>query len=125
MNEDLNWYPTNAGEDSRPVVWKLEGGQVLWMAASAALGLLLFRFFVDVLEWSVAVGLTLSAIVPVLTVIFLLRFVTGKPPSYATDYLEWKGLQTSQWLADRGIGDRTRPLFGGESKNSEGRNYNE
>ena len=111
MSQELHWYPTNAGADSKPVVWKLEGGQALWLASSCAFGFVLFRFLFGNLDWPVIASLVVSGIPPLATTAFLLRFVTGKPKSYAADFLEWQSLKLKRWLAECGVPVRSKALI--------------
>jgi len=85
------WHSTNSGGDSKPVVWKFEGNQVLVIAASSAVAIAMFRLMADMLGLTLSLSLALA--VPLTTSWIVVRFVTGRPPSYLRDYLRWKWLQ--------------------------------
>ena len=116
MGEDQRWYPTSAGADSKAVVWRLEGGQALWLASACALGIVVFRFLFGSLHWPMLVSLAASCIPPLATVAFLLRFVTGKPRSHAVDFLEWQSLKFKRWLAGFGVPVRSQALISGQQE---------
>ena len=85
---------------------------MLWLAASGALGVALFRMLAGLLGWSFLPAILISGCIPLATFVFLLRCVTGKPKSYAADLLQWQSFKLRQWLSERRLTALPRGLFG-------------
>ncbi len=111
MNEYQKYHPCSASQDSKAVVWKLQGKEVLWFTASCAVAILLFRVIYDALHFGFISSLTSAVMCPLLILTYLLRYVVGKPASYAKDWLEWKRLQMRAWLAEHGITKNAQALI--------------
>lgn len=90
MEEDTQWHSTNAGQDTRPVVWKLEGNEILAVAGSVVLSICLFRLLVSSWELSISLALSIALCPTAFCIVFILKFVSGKPRTYAIDYVSWK-----------------------------------
>ena len=102
MKEKITWHSTNAGNETRPVVWRLEGKQVVTFLASVAIGLMVSRILGADQGLGLIPNLGLSGLIPGTTTLVILRFFVGKPPSYFSDWIGWR-LQ--------GCGRGSRPLI--------------
>ena len=110
-DDDRRWHDSNSGADSGPVVWLLEGNQVLWCSAGAGVGILLFRLLHGTFNHSLLVAGGLALIPFVATTTFILTLRTGKPPSYAAEFLALLSQKLARCLEIHlGIG-RTRSVI--------------
>lgn len=89
MSEKITWYPTNAGNETRPVVWRLEGKQIVAFIGSVALAVIAFRLLGADRGLGLIPNVALAASIPVVTIVVVLRFFVGRPPSHFADYLKW------------------------------------
>ena len=110
MRGNNRYHSCHAGEDSKATIWKFQGNEALWLAASCALAILMFRLLAGRWQWPLLESVVISGIPPVLTAVFLLRLVVGKPPSHAADWLEWQSLKARNKAAELGICREARPL---------------
>lgn len=103
MNSEIRFHPTNAGADTKPIIGKLEGGEVLVMAASIAGSILFFRFLAGHCECGLPASLIAAALVPLTTLAFLMRFVSGQPPSHVADCAAWAVYKFVHWMGRAGL----------------------
>ncbi len=92
---------TNFGE-TRPTVWRFEGGDVIWMVAGLGSGLLVFRLVHGTWQWSVMEA-SLVALLPVgLISAYVLGLRQGKSRSYDVEFFEWVSVRfqtrLDEWL---------------------------
>ena len=88
--EQIRWRRVNAGSDTKPMVWKLSGlREIVPFGASILVGLIVMRFSLGVLGLAFPVALTVGGCVPLMTVAFLLRFVSGKPSRHLSHTVHW------------------------------------
>ena len=113
------WHPTNAGADSKVVFWRLEGGQALFLSVACVLSIGLFRVAVNSWGWPIMASAVVAGLIPISVLGFLLKFVTGRPKSYAADWLEWQWLRLATRLVELGLPLRARPLIGLDRTSSE------
>lgn len=90
MNDIIVWHSVNAGNDTRPVLWRLEGMQIVAFVASVAAAIVLFQLLGGNRGLGLLPSLGVAALVPVGTVFILIRFFVGRPPSYFWDFLAWE-----------------------------------
>ena len=106
-----HWHPTNGGSDSRPVIWKLEGNEVLVVTGSVAAAIGLFRYLTGSYQLPVLEGMAIALVIPGLTLFVILKFVSSRPPSFGKDMLAWHALR---WRSRVGI--CPTPLFKAETE---------
>jgi len=119
MDEYQKYHPCDAGQDSKTVLWKLQGREVLFFAASCATAILVFRVMFDSLHFGFLFSMVSAELCPLVTLTYLLRYVVGKPASYAKDWLEWKHLQMCSWLAEQCIIQNAKALITQPKQNDE------
>lgn len=89
MKDKVIWHSTNAGSETRPVVWRLEGKQVVTFLASVAIGLMVFRILGADQGLGLVLNLGIASLIPGTTTVVILQFFVGKPPSYFSDWIAW------------------------------------
>ncbi len=92
------WHPVGAGQSQGLVFWKFTGKEISSFSSAVGGGFTGF-FILQNFELPVALCLTVGIAIPVLTSIYLLTLVCGKPSSYATCFLERLWLR----LTDRSL----------------------
>ena len=92
------WHPVGAGQSQGLVFWKFTGKEISSFSSAVGGGFTGF-FILQNLELPVSVCLTVGIAMPVLTTLYLLTLVCGKPASYASCYLERLWLR----LTDRSL----------------------
>ena len=81
------WHPVAAGESQGLVFWKFTGKEISFFSSAVGGGFTSF-FILQGLELPVSLCLTVGIVIPVLTILYLLTLVCGKPTSYAACFLE-------------------------------------
>jgi hypothetical protein len=106
-------HPNDTAREARAGIWIFTGRYpILSLVCSAAAGLGIFNSTVNALDWPFALGLSLLPFV--CCVLFVWRFINGKPKSYFEDWLLWHvwKLKTAAYLA--GAKDRPSTLWIGD-----------
>jgi len=75
------------------MIMGLEGDQFLWLSVSVLLALVLFLFLNKILHFFVSLGI--AAMIPLFTVIFILKVLRGRPSGYLLQWLEAVMLKAS------------------------------
>lgn len=89
MSEKITWHPTNAGNETRPVVWRLEGKQIVVFIGSVAVAVIAFWLLGADRGLGLLPNVVMAASIPFVTIAVVLRFFVGRPPSHFADYLKW------------------------------------
>ena len=116
MDAERRWHSTNAGQDSKPLAWKFEGGEALWITGAFGLSILLFRILYSNWNWGLVTSITCSSLPGIAVGGVVLVLVHGKPPSHAKDFIEWVALKLAirfglSFLFGRRPQDNKHPIF--------------
>ena len=88
------WHPVLSGTEAKPMLWKLSGnGEVLTLGASLFLSLIALRILVDRFDWYFFPALLIVILFPLGTLVFLLKFICGKPSKHLVQTFEWMSLK--------------------------------
>lgn len=90
MKEVTVWNTVNAGNETRPVLWRLEGNQIIAFVASVSVAVAVFQLLGGDGGMGLMPNLGAAVLIPSGTVFVIVRFFVGKPPSYFWDFLAWE-----------------------------------
>lgn len=88
------WHPVGATQSQGLVFWKFTGKEISSFSTAVGGGFTAF-FILQSFELPVVLCLAIGIAIPVLTMIYLLTLVCGKPASYAVCFLEGLWLRLS------------------------------
>ena len=89
MEPERRLHQANAGRESKPMAWRLEGGEAIWIAGSLGGSILLFRLFYGAWNWGVMTSVAFAALPFFVVGVIVLILVNGKPKHYALEFAEW------------------------------------
>lgn len=103
--EEVYWSNTNSADDSKGVVWGLDGNLFTPLLA-AAVGSFCLVFLGIALKFPLMLVLLIGGAPTPLTYLYLYLFVSNKPPHYREDlvnYLISKGCATPKPIQDKNM----------------------
>ena len=98
METDIErrWHQTYVSDDgAKPVLGRMSGASLVIFLGSIAVSVVGFALLTEFLGFGALISLILSGSLPLGTAAILLRYVAGKPESYALRLLEHHRLQES------------------------------
>lgn len=100
----LQQHQNDTAREARSGLWIFKGKTLVLLVSAVAMGLGIFKSLVTLFDWPLALGIGL---VPLgLAVLFVARFINGRPKSYASDSLLLAIWKIKTWAYMAGLKDR-------------------